>query len=380
MKLNKIFALMLFIVCFAVMLVSCTNDGDPQYWLDKYQEMGKGQPEVIETVTLDFYIIKGENMSEDPTVIKTVQDMLNQKLDATYHTKLNIKYISEADYAATVNSFTDETSGIVLINSADTMDALSGKLVNLYPYVHTDTYKTEGFGKLNMQITTSLMDAAIIEERGESKLFCIPNNHVIGSYELIVVDKARAFEVGYPYSDSGFADLTTWEETEALRNAAGQSGDTYSNVDYKDYNASSGAVVTRVVNVPYKAIAEIEANGYVVNISKNPTVDDKEVYSSAFAILNAAPAGVKAETYELRAMQIIYAINTNTDVRNLLQYGVENINYFRDISTNIITPDSEKIYDMKLEYTGDIFKAYYSATWTKDDFANGLEQNKDSAK
>lgn len=394
MKFNKIFALILCIACFATMLVGCAEVDDNQFWIDKYKEMGKGQPEVIETVNLDFYIIKGEGMSEDKDVTKTVQDKINQYLSGKYYTNLNIKYISEADYTATINGFTEETSGIVLINSADTMDLLSGKLVDLYSFIHGDQYKAEGFGQLNKQISTSLMNAAIVEERGVEKLFCVPNNHVIGSYELIVVNKALAFEAGYPYSESGFAALNSWEATADLRIAAGLVGDEFSNVDYKDFDPESGAVVTKVVNAPYEAIEaikDIEGMELVVNVAEYPAVDDAEVYSSAFAILNAAPKVYAADNttvervvdfdvYKLRAMQVIYAINTSVELRNLLQYGVENINYTLDASTQIVTLNSEKPYDMKLEYTGDVFKAYYSDSWTKKDSENGAFQNKDSEK
>ncbi len=391
MSKRKIFALILCIVCFATLLVSCTEDDDNQFWLDKYKEMNKGQPQVIETVDIDFYIIKGEGMSEDVSITKAVQDKINQSLNSKYHTNINIKYISESDYAATVNGFTEETSGIVLINSEDTMDVLSGKLVDLYPYILSDKYKAEGFGQLNKQISSTLMNAAIVEERGVDKLFCVPNNHIVGSYELIVIDKELAFEANYPYSETEFKALNTWEATEALRIKAGLVGDEFSNVDYKDYNPESGAVVTRIVNAPYEAISAIAGHGFIVNVSKYPDADEAEVYSSAFAVLNAAPKVYAADNttvekvvdldlYKIRAMQVIYAINTDANIRNLLLYGVENINYSIDSITQTVVPNNEKPYDMKLEYTGDVFKAYHSAKWTKEDYNNGLLQNKDSEK
>ena len=61
-------------------------------------------------------------------------------------------------------------------------------------------------------------------------------------------------------------------------------------------------------------------------------------------------------------------------------YGVENINYSIDSITQTVVPNADKPYDMKLEYTGDVFKALYSEKWTKEDYDNGLLQNKDSEK
>ena len=135
MNIKKLVALLLCVISFSTLLVSCKEKDETQLWLDKYKEMGKGQPQVIETVNIDFYIIKGDEMSTDPNITKTVQDKINQYLFATYHTNINLVYISESDYAETVSGFTSATSGIVLINSEETMDSLKGKLVDLYPFI-----------------------------------------------------------------------------------------------------------------------------------------------------------------------------------------------------------------------------------------------------
>lgn len=383
MNIKKLVALLLCVISFSTLLVSCKEKDETQLWLDKYKEMGKGQPQVIETVNIDFYIIKGDEMSSDTNITKTVQDKINQYLYATYHTNINIVYVSESDYAATVNGFTSETSGIVLINSEATMDALKGKLADLYPFIHADEYKSQKYGQLNKQISTSLMNAAIVNEKGVEKLYCIPNNHVIGSYEYIVVNKALVGNLGIPYSNSQFAEMTTWESTEDIRAAAeeklGYSSADYELVDYADYNPNSGAVVTRVVNAPYEAKAAMESDNVVVNIAKYPEANDAEVYSSAFAVLGAAPGSVDFDLYKERAMQVIYEVNANVEIRNLLQYGVENVNYYRD-QEGVVHPHVEKRYDMNLIYTGDVFKAYFSQDWTAADKLNGELQNKDSEK
>lgn len=383
MNIKKLVALLLCVISFSTLLVSCKEKDETQLWLDKYKEMGKGQPQVVETVNIDFYIIKGDEMSSDPNITKTVQDKINQYLYATYHTNVNIVYVSAADYAKTVNGFTSETSGIVLINSEATMEALKGKLVDLYPFIHADEYKSQKYGQLNKQISTSLMNAAIVSEKGGEKLYCIPNNHVIGSYEYIVVNKALVGSLGLPYSNSQFADMNTWESTEDIRAAAeeklGYLSADYEFVDYADYDPNSGAVVTKVVNAPYEAKDAMESDSVVVNVAKYPEANDAEVYSSAFAVLGAAPGSVDLALYKERAMQVIYEINANVEIRNLLQYGVENVNYYRD-QEGTVHPHVEKRYDMNLLYTGDVFKAYFSQDWTAADKLNGELQNKDSDK
>jgi len=383
MNIKKLVALLLCVISFSTLLVSCKEKDETQLWLDKYKEMGKGQPQVIETVNIDFYIIKGDEMSTDPNITKTVQDKINQYLFATYHTNINLVYISESDYAETVSGFTSATSGIVLINSEETMDSLKGKLVDLYPFIHADEYKSKKYGQLNKQITTSLMDAATINEQGVEKLYCIPNNHVIGSYEYIVINKELVGSIGLPYSNSQFADMTTWESTDDIRAAAktelGIISDNFASVEYDDYDYNSGAIVTRVINAPYEAKALMESDNIVVNVSKYPEANNAEVCSSAFAVLSAAPTSVDFDLYKERAMQVIYEVNANVEIRNLLQYGVENVNYYRD-QEGIVHPHVEKRYDMNLLYTGDIFQAYFSQKWTEADKLNGELQNKDSEK
>ena len=326
-------------------------------------------------------------MSADANITKTVQDKLNQYFYPTYNTNVKIHYISESDYAAEIDKFDADSKGIVLINSTETMEKLSGKLIDINPYLVSDEYKGQGYGKLNKQITTALLDAARVVENGVEKLYCVPNNHVIGSYEYIVINKACAGEL--LYANSTLEEMTSWALTESLRNDAVANLDSpvfIEEVDYKDYNPNSGAVVTRVVNAPYEAKAAIEEGGMIVNIAKYPVADKAEVYSSAFGILKGTAVGPKdnAETTDLtlyteRAMQVIYEINSNKTIRNLLQYGVENVNYSLD-KNGVVVPIEDKCYDMNLLYTGDIFMAHYSEYWTAVDKDNGLKQNKDTDK
>ena len=390
MKLKRVFALVLCVVMFSALLVGCEEDMT-QHWLDYYKAENKGQPVDIPEVVIDFYIIKGDEMSEDPNITKTVQDKLNQYFTQKYNTKLNIKYYTESEYASVVDGFTDETSGIVLVNSYEMMDKLSGKFVDVNPYLTSDDYMSQGYGKLNTQISISLLDAARIVENGVEKLYCVPNNHIIGSYEYIVIDKAVATKL--LYAKSTLENMTSWELTESLREDA-INHYTFADgvvpfiesVDYADYDANSGAVVTRVVNAPYEAKAIIEGNNMIVNVASYPVADKYEAYSSAFAILNAAPVSptnasekVDFALYSERAIQVIYEINANSEIRNLLQYGVENVNYFLD-EHNLVVPNDEKRYDLNLVYTGDVFKALYSSEWTKEDAEFGKLQNKDSDK
>ena len=76
-------------------------------------------------------------------------------------------------------------------------------------------------------------------------------------------------------------------------------------------------------------------------------------------------------------MEILYTINADKTVRNLLQYGVENTHYTLT-DDNYIVPTENNSYNMNLLYTGDMFNAYYCEKWTKDMAVNGDKQNSQS--
>ena len=79
-------------------------------------------------------------------------------------------------------------------------------------------------------------------------------------------------------------------------------------------------------------------------------------------------------------MQIIYAINNDSELRNFLQYGVLGANY-EVVGGNIVrVKDGENTYDMNLNYTGDVFKAdnCEEIGWTDASKGYGKLQNNDS--
>ena len=156
-------------------------------------------------------------------------------------------------------------------------------------------------------------------------------------------------------------------------------------------------------------IAAYEAEGWVCNIAKKPTVTREEAFKSSFAIvkdssdtgafkLNGSPVTPPAAGEEFpktpdyieryyRAMEVIYALNTDTYFRNLLQYGVSTVNYRLVDAT---APDSKKyvvrytegsnVYNMELLYTGDVFNAFFCEElgWTEVVKQSVALQNEDS--
>ena len=83
-----------------------------------------------------------------------------------------------------------------------------------------------------------------------------------------------------------------------------------------------------------------------------------------------------------RSMEIITLINTNAEAKNLLQYGVEKIDYMLDDDGNFVsltdTLDADDRYVMNNLYTGNSFLAYPSEEMAADVWTNAKAANRDS--
>lgn len=364
MRIKKIICLALCLVMMGFALVGC-EDLDIGHYLPGYDY----QPPVPDKVAYNLYIVGDAETTENAKI--TVQRAINQYIDEKYDTTLNIFYCDAATYAETVLAATaagaENKADIVLINSAELMEAFmsENKLVDVLPYLTDSQYKEQGFGTLNVSIDDDLLAAAKVNVDGKTKLFCIPNNHVVGEYTYVAINKtvARFFNI----SDDRLAAATTKDAADALWE------EIEPNIGlYTEKTVTKDDFVT-ILTGDYESRNELIENGWYVNVAVYPTVDDEEVFSSAFGIVSGTE---KPE----RAMEIIYAINTDVKLRNLLQYGEENKNYtMRD---GVVVPVSEgnSVYRMNILYTGDVFKAYYCELygWNAEENAYGILQNKDS--
>ena len=279
----------------------------------------------------------------------------------TYYTRLNVKYVTADKYEETMLAAvkaTDSTAAnIVLVNSVDTMNSLleTEKLVDIKPYLDTDE-----FGTLNVKIPTVLLNAAMT---GES-MYALPNNHIIGEYEYLVINEEVAKHV-LKENPTKLASYTTYESTEQLRAEMIAAG----------YDANQYVYIQ---NGSYSYKAELEAQGNVCNVVSLPEATVEEAFSSAFAIVNST------ELANQRAMESVYALNSDVQLRNLLQYGVVGTNYTEtdeDGVTEIFMVDSEKnTYRMNIEHTGNIFIASYcdELGWTLENAISGQKQNEEA--
>ena len=407
MNIKKLFALMLCAIAMCFTLASCEEAiGDYQYdW--------KPEPEV--KLEFDLYIITDSNNDEEAVkAMTTVNSRINQYLDTAYDTILDIHYIQETDYAATVEALANGTlkddkvsagrkcgGTIVLVVGEDMYNSLAEKnvLVNLKPFLDTNA-----FGKLNTQLSSALLDVATVNNNGVESLYVIPNDHVIGEYEYTIVKRDIAEGV---LNFSAQSEILEMNIVDGVANEIAAELIAAVEANISELGVSSVADVIRVEKGSYEDKAYFESLGYICNVAKYPEVDSSVAFAAGFGIFKTADVYsevdgenvvyASAALCEERAMQVIYAINSNEDVRNLLQYGVENTHYkveYVEVETEdgkkvveYVVPYEDNAYKMNLLYTGDAFMAYYcdevvfrngekSSTWSYDVVINGEAQNK----
>ena len=351
------------VIC-ALTLISC-GEGELGAWKDKYDY----EKEVREEIELHMYIIVGEGTTSN--AITTVQNMINQYTESNFKTTLTVHYLTASEYEDTLKEHLAADKKGEKVGNADaqvdillvTNEALMNELMDgSYLADLTEFYDSDTYGTINTNIAESLLDAA----RVDGKLYCVPNNHVVGNYEYLVINKTMAEELNY--GPLTLASYTTYEATAALRaDMASKKGLSQNEIDANVYVKSDGM---------YEDKAEIEASGeWICNIVSKPVATAAEVYSSAFAISSTTE-------YSERCFEIIFALNMQAEFRNLLQYGVNITNYTID-EDGVVTrklDDENNAYNMNLLYTGTVFKAYYCEElgWTEAAKTNGEAQNANS--
>ena len=397
MKMKKIIALLVCLFASCLFLAGCEEAIGG--YLEEYYSKYKPEPEYY--VMYDFYIISEDGT--DTMAKSTVNEKINQVFGDKYKTKLNMIFLSYDNYEAQLRvdlgleEPTDDikptqtklpkdyTYGgkIVLINDADMLDYLGDKLADLKPYL-----ATSDFGTLNTQINAPLLAAADVN----GKKLAIPNNRVYGEYEYICINRAIAEnklnfsalteipaiktedDVNELYAAYA-AYLGKTELTEAEKNSL---------VRYENGQYDLKAEINNGLAAGYEKDAN---NDWMCNVVVYPTATLEVAYASAFGIIPTADLIVKddegkdkvAVDYTYRAMQIVYAFNSDKEAHNLLAYGVPNTNY-RLNNEDFVNPLTEQgsKYFMNLDYCGDVFKSYYSAAWTQEIAESAANQVKES--
>lgn len=377
-------------LCLAFCILALASCGEKE--IGSYLKNYDYEPKNVEELTLNFYIICDDLTTKNSK--DTIGRELSQYTKDKFNTKLNVFYTSQTEYDEIIAQKTkvgaENRADIILINSENMMKSLTTDKSKETDYLLadlTDYYNGRTYGKLNVKIASDILEASKIN----GKYYCVPNNHIVGDnnangvmgdygYEYIVIDEAIARAYGFGDTKT----LSTYTSVDALM-AEGGLGRALVNAGKLTYDEEHGTVhctcsegkCVEVVNAGFSAQKEFVDNGKYFTVSKTPTATAADAFSSAFAV-------VKGTKDVSRAMEIIYALNTNIELRNLLQYGVKGTNYDMDEEGNItrVSPDdttrSNSVYYMNILYTGDIFAASYCSEldWTKETMENAASQNK----
>ena len=404
---KKLISLILCIVLICFTLVGCSEDilEEARDNLDNYKSNEVADDEIEK---LNFYIITGKNTTEEAKI--TVPQNVNAYIKEKYRVTLNIVYCTVEEYDNVVYSAMDKTNeaerpDIVLINSSGMYDKLRSddRLACL-----NDFYKSRDFRSINTIIDDALLAAsAEVDTNGTSLMYyTVPNNHVIGEYRYIVIDKSMARDTLH-FSNSEIKAMTTeaslFELKEAIKayyNVAGSasglteeefiaqyvqivSGD-YDDMRLLQYGVDDESDITD---------SSVEKN--IVNVNSYPTATKEEAFRSAFAIVkhlddtdnNSEEHQSILTKHYTKCMSIIFALNNDVQLRNMLQYGYVGTNYKfikneKNENTNYITliTGSKVTYEMDPIHTGNLFNAYYCEEigWNEDVYANYLKQNADA--
>lgn len=364
---KKFVAIFLCILLSALMLASCGGDDYgkvPGHYPDAKEE--------DDNIVVNLYMIY--ESESDAAALNTVKDRFRERTSVKYGITVELVFVSESEYeekildATKLNRDEDKVNvNILLVNSTEVMGSLldTNRLVDLSAFLFENADRSnkdlvKKYGSLN-EMSGKLIESIRAED---GSFYALPNNHIIGEYEYLVINEEMAKQT-LNYSNEILTGYKTYDDTKALRD------DIMAYSEAKQLDLDPNDYVSRIYG-PYHLKAELESAGNVCNIISYPQVTESEAYSSAFAIVDSGDAA------NAKAMEIIYKLNTDKELRDFLQYGVKGTTYNVDEDGNIVMIDgAEKKYRINLEYTGNVFIASYckEIKWTKEIAASGELQN-----
>ena len=109
---------------------------------------------------------------------------------------------------------------------------------------------------------------------------------------------------------------------------------------------------------------------YYAYVVKYPEAGEEELYGNMYAI-SANSKHIKA------CMEVITLINTDSEARNILQYGVEGVDYYIDDESGSLKR-MKTDYRMDIEKTGNCFIAHPEEGLPADYWENSKKQNNDA--
>ncbi len=421
---KKILCLLLAVLFAMTALIGCadTTEGDE---LDPTKETDRSP------VTLNMWVVCEELPS--PEVQDAVEDAFSHITESAYTTRVNLIYSTEEEYKANLDAQFELIDG----RPAGTKFTQSNKIetevvdgVKVLKYPTPNKYQTDivlilGRDMFNeyvregrlQSLNDSLANASkainayiysdiLATAKVDKTWYAIPNNHIIGNYTYMMINKEMADK--YYYHPDDFTSFGVGTAAAELIEQIAQNEDLskiapmYGMADYplakywtdnddKSVISTMYPTAGTQIGVPvsagnifadagYKSFMQqmfyCKENGYFLadqeefgigifegdyEFGKNysddyyvvvldyPRLEEEAVFNSMFA--------VTAYTANLsRSMEIITALTCKSELRNLLQYGILDEHYELDDEGAVVRLGDD--YKMNVNYTGNVFLAY----------------------
>lgn len=217
-------------------------------------------------------------------------------------------------------------------------------------------------------------------------IYGVPNNYIYGNYEYVIFNKEYV-DLIYPGVDKSEIATENGQldaliaEIEARKESGAQGFTDLHSVErtfssYEEYvrlpdNEKRFAIGYIKGNNALEQLFETHTNldvyPMVVNAVKSDVDYDRKMCSSMFCV--GSPAQDKDNERLKRSMDILLLMNTNTDFRNILQYGVEGVHFTQYSDDEVIPISSDRAeakYSMNMKYSGNMFLLYPSVDMTAE--------------
>lgn len=421
----------------------------------------------IKAMTLTLYSITDEKTTEE--AIQQVQDAINKITEVKFNTHIILRLFTEADYmsaldekivaiekqialdeskaaaqkvAAKAAKAAGVTTAVETTGEGDLTEETDETFLNEYGLEKTvypeedgdqlDIFLVNGLDAYQDYISSGILAPLDEELSVNSKIlldyiyptflnaakiegvtYAIPNNHMVGEYEYILINK-ELFDKYYfdPDKVTVINDLEEFVETVGTEEKdyvpVLNTSDTYiyyptgTKSVFAGYAAGASAAIVKAApgnlfaNKQFKTTASLMINwtnaGYInitgtvedtkfgvafvkgdysllekyeedyyVTIYKNATFENKDVYDSMYAV------GAYTKNVS-RCMEVIKYLTINDELRNTFQYGAEKIHYEIDDITGVVNIISDE-YGMDPVNTGNQFKLWINNTMTESELA-----------
>ncbi len=435
------------------------------------------------SMTLSLWLPTDKNTTEE--AIELAEAQINRYTQAKFDTAIELKAIPEADYQATIDGELDRISAALIaaeeeaeakrkelkalkaqgIEVEETEETEEGEtepveeetIVNelgisviKYPEVgenQLDIFLVQGYDNYLRYIENEYIQQLDGELGGNSKIlktyiyptyltlanvsgtYAIPNNHPVGEYQYLLVNKELVEQYDYNPDDlktllkcGGFikdigyqnldgvtpllgevetANMVYWgEDPSEWSIISSQITNTMSyNVKCAPKSIFSTNVYVNTVGLMKElgelgyigdgkvdegekfavgvisgdaSVAEQYEEDYYVNIYSKPMMTEEDAYGSMFAVSSYSKS-------LSRSMEIITYLNTSSDIRTILQYGAKGVHWdYEDEETMETIKILSDDYQMDLVNTGNVYMTYPGEGVSMKYWDYGKQQNIDS--